>query len=123
MVASRGKPAFWRTKIQVSLRHLIVQTCRVHVTLMQTPTITCGQLTNHCRGLIGNRRRQFAASRSFISRPAHRSSALFFEISAVLRYPSILLPGAPVPPGLLVSSSDFRAPCVLRVLSVVLLRI
>ena len=43
--------------------------------------------------------------------------------TAVLRYPAILLPGALVPPGLLVSPSGFRAPCVLRVLSVVLLRI
>ena len=42
--------------------------------------------------------------------------------TAVLRYPAILLPGALVPPGLLVSPSGFRAPCVLRVLSVVLLR-
>ena len=39
--------------------------------------------------------------------------------TAVSRHP----PGARVPPGLLVSPSGFRAPLVLRVLSVVLLRI
>ena len=43
--------------------------------------------------------------------------------TAVLRYPAILLPGVLVSPGLLVFPSGFRAPCVLRVLSVVLLRI
>ena len=43
--------------------------------------------------------------------------------TAVLWYPAILLPGALVSPGLLASPSRFRAPCGLRVLSVVLLRI
>ena len=43
--------------------------------------------------------------------------------TAVLWYPAILPPGALVSPGFLVSPSCFRAPCGLRVLSVVLLRI
>ena len=43
--------------------------------------------------------------------------------TAVPWYPAILLPGALVSPGLLAPPSGFRAPCCLRVLSVVLLRI
>ena len=43
--------------------------------------------------------------------------------TAVLWYPAILLPGALVSPGLLAPPSGFRAPCCLRVLSVVLLQI